>query len=1100
MAAETVTVVFTDLVGSTELLSAVGEETAEVLRREHFGLLRTAVGAHGGREVKNLGDGLMVVFASAADAVAAGVAIQQAFERRNATAEHPLMVRVGISMGDTDVEDGDHFGVPVVEAARLCAASQSGGEILVTDLVRMVTGRRGGFTFESIGELDLKGLDGLDPACRVAWEPLAEAVEAFEVPPLPSRIGAAVNPGFVGRRVEHGALVATWKSVVTLGEQRVMLLAGEPGIGKTTLSARFASEAHADGAVVLYGRSDEDLGVPYQPWIEALGQLVVHAPQRLLDAHVADRGAHLARLIPDLAGRTGVEAPAGGDADSERFVLFGCVADLLGRVSAERPVLVVMDDLHWVDKASVQLLRHLVTVDRRFPLGVLGTFRDSEVDTAHPVTELLAALHREGCVEKIALGGLTDVDLLALLETVAGHEMDDQGLALRDALVAETAGNPFFVAEILRHLSESGMLYQRGDGRWVADSDLRAVGLPVSIRDVVGRRLAALGPDTERLLAFAAVIGRDFDIGLLSTVARVDEDTVIDVCERAVASSVLQITDTPGGYTFAHALIEHTLYDSLSPTRRVRAHKTIAEALETSADAEGARVGELAYHWGAAVQPSDLTKAIRYAKLAGDRALHQLAPDEAIRWYSQGLELADRLPQQDPRERVEVLIGLGIAQRQTGDPAHRETLLDAARQADQLDHVDLLARAVIANNRGWQSSIAQADAERIGMLDRAVARLDPTALAERARLLATAAVERIPVSPLDERVALAEEAVAAARESGDRAALAFALRMGSFGSVCAATLPRFTILAREACDIYDQLDDPAGACLAHVNAFIGAIHRADADGVERHFAAFQDYASRVPDAALRWNELNQQALVAGMRGDLGAHEQGIEAALAYGLENGQPDAVAIFGMQLLNLRYHQGRFHEMVPLIEQAIDDNPGMSFRPTLTLALACADGHDSVRDLLHAAVGDGFSLTEDLGWATGVGCWAEAAWRTGVPEVAPPLRALLAPYHDQVVTTGATFNCSVAWYLGLLDRLVGDHDGADRWFAESLEVHQRLRSPILVAATRAAWAGLLADRDQGDDYERAREMAHAALEPASAGGWGYIEADARAVLDRLG
>src|SRR5262249_44485260 len=148
---------------------------------------------------------------------------------------------------------------------------------------------------------------------------------------------------------------------------------------------------------------------------------------------------------------------------------------------------------------------------------------------------------------------LSDSDVLALLEVIAGHEMIDEGIALRDALMAETAGNPFFVVEILRHLSQTGAIYQLNDGRWVASADLQAAGLPVSVREVIGPRVAALGADIERLLTCAAVIGRDFDLTVLAAVAGLDEDTVIDACDRAVAAAVLHSTAVPNTYTFAHA-------------------------------------------------------------------------------------------------------------------------------------------------------------------------------------------------------------------------------------------------------------------------------------------------------------------------------------------------------------------------------------------------------------------------------------------------------------------------------------------------------------------------------------------------------------------
>lgn len=692
MATETVTVLFTDLVDSTALLTEVGEQRAEDLRQEHFALLRAAADATGEREVKNLGDGLMLVFPSAADSVAAAVAIQQAFERR---AEHALLVRVGVSLGDADVEDGDYFGRPVVEAARLCA-SASGGEILVADVVRLLTGSRGGFEFEPVGDLALKGFDDPVAACRVAWSPVIGGDQTA----LPPRLAAAVNVGFVGRENEVEQLSSAWKHVAAGDGRQVLLLAGEPGMGKTTLAARFSADVRERGGHVLYGRSDEDLGIPYQPWIELLGQLVGELPEAVLAEHVEDRGGSLARLVPGLAKRVPVEVPAAGDADTDRFVLFGCVTDLLVRAADEQPLLVVLDDLHWVDRPSVQLLRHVVMADRPMRVAILGTFRDSEVGAGHPLADLLAALHREGGVHRIPLRGLSDADLLRLLEQVAGHEMTDDGIALRDAVLAETAGNPFFISEILRHLAETGVIYQQEDGQWSSDVDLRAAGLPVSVKEVVGRRLAGLGPDTERVLALGAVIGRDFDVPSLATIARLDEDAVVDLCDAAVLAALLQITDDPDRYTFAHALIEHTLYDGLSPARRARAHHAVAEVLERHWGADpGAHTGELARHWGAAVQPADLTKAVHYAAVAGARALGQLAPDDALRWYSTALEMVGRSPV-DRRQRAEILVGLGDAQRQCGDPAHRETLIEAAHLADEIDDVGLLVQAALSNNRG----------------------------------------------------------------------------------------------------------------------------------------------------------------------------------------------------------------------------------------------------------------------------------------------------------------------------------------------------------------------------------------------------------------
>ncbi|MDP9334984.1 MAG: AAA family ATPase, partial [Actinomycetota bacterium] len=391
--------------------------------------------------------------------------------------------------------------------------------------------------------------------------------------------------------------------------------------------------AHGDGGVVLYGRCDEDLGVPYQPWIEALSPLVAHAPANLIAAHVSARGGELARLVPGLAERADVSVPVASDAVAERYALFGAITDLLQRTAAHWPILLVLDDLHWADKPTVQLMRHLAGVAEGMRLMVIANYRPTDISASHPLAEAFSLLHRFNGVEFVDLAGLDDTELLDLMEATAGHELDDDGLALRDAIAAETNGNAFFATEILRHLAETGAITYR-DGRWTATADLAAQGLPKSIRHVVGERVMRLGPEAQRLLMIAAVIGRDFELGLLVEVADADEADVLDVLDAAVGASLLWNVG-PDRYSFAHALVEHTLYEELTPSRVGRLHRRIAIALEARCGADpGERIGELAYHWSTAVVPEDRSKAIDYARRAGDRALVQLAPDEALRWYA----------------------------------------------------------------------------------------------------------------------------------------------------------------------------------------------------------------------------------------------------------------------------------------------------------------------------------------------------------------------------------------------------------------------------------------------------------------------------------
>ena len=266
-----INVIFTDLVGSTEMSSRLGPKATEDLRQVHFGLLRSAMEAHDGTEVKNLGDGLMVVFPSLTSGLDGCVATQQAIERHNSSGKEPLGVRVGFSTGDATEEDGDYFGEPVVEAARLCAKCEA-GQIITTELVSMMA-RRTEHSFESIGDLELKGVPEPVAAVTLQWEPL----QIEGAVPMPDRLKPDMDFALAGRAAEWSALLDAYKGAET-GERRVTLLAGEPGIGKTRLSSELAVHAHGRGAITLYGRADEELTVPYQPWVEVFTHLFDAAP------------------------------------------------------------------------------------------------------------------------------------------------------------------------------------------------------------------------------------------------------------------------------------------------------------------------------------------------------------------------------------------------------------------------------------------------------------------------------------------------------------------------------------------------------------------------------------------------------------------------------------------------------------------------------------------------------------------------------------------------------------------------------------------------------------------------------------------------------
>jgi class 3 adenylate cyclase len=670
-AVELASILMTDLVGSTALGSRVGPVRADELRREHFGLLRKAVEASQGREVKNTGDGLMVAFASSSAAVGCAVRMQQLLERRNRFTDETLHVRIGIGAGEATVEEGDYFGMPAIEASRLCDEAHS-DVILASAMARMMAEPREGHSFESVGMLELKGITEPVEAFAARWEPLT-AQDDFGASALPTALRSVPEIAYVGRAKELERLQKCSQEARSKGERRVVLLSGDPGIGKTRLAAHTALEAHSAGFTVCWGRAEEDLGAPYGPWIQALSHYVEHAPLEVLAAHVERHGGELTRLVRGLSKRVkSISAPQQTDSETERYLLFEAVAGLLDAASDHGPVVLVLDDLHWADGHTLSLFKHVAMATEQPALLLLGIYRESDLDRRHPMTDVLADLRRADGVERIALHGLGIDEVAEMMAAATEREIDEVGLRLAQEVARETDGNPFFVAEVLRHLIESGAITYGSDGGWVLRSSIADLGLPQSVREVVLHRVDRLGEQSQRILTTAAVIGRTFDVEVLDLLGDSDEEELLDVLENGTRASLLvESPERVGRFSFAHALIDHALYDALGSVRRSRLHRRVAEALEQLCGevtgeqlvAELSEVGGsaggsaavLAYHWREA---GDTDRSIHYLLLAAEQASSEFAAAESVTLYNQALHL---IPEDDVARRRDVQLKRAIA-------------------------------------------------------------------------------------------------------------------------------------------------------------------------------------------------------------------------------------------------------------------------------------------------------------------------------------------------------------------------------------------------------------------------------------------------------
>ncbi|MBA3328051.1 MAG: AAA family ATPase, partial [Solirubrobacterales bacterium] len=442
---------------------------------------------------------------------------------------------------------------------------------------------------------------------------------------------------------------------------RVVLVGGEPGVGKSRLAAELARAAHGDGARVLYGRCDERSLIPYQPFVEALDHHVAHAPLDELRSQTAHGGEKLARLVPALGERLpGLPDTAPGDPQIDRYLAFESVARLLSGLSRRSALLLVIDDLHLADRPTLLLLRHLLRSSKRSSLLVLGTYRESAVGASHQLSETTVELHREGLLERIRLDGLEERELAGLIAAWGGA---DAPPGLTRAIHDQTEGNLFFVGEFLRHLTDTGAL-SREHGRLTLTRPLDVVGVPESVKEAIGWHLSRLDDHVLDMLRLASVLGRRFSLDVLAALADSEGGELERAIETAAAEGVVE--EEPGAigqYAFAHALIRDTLYSAIGSPRRARLHRRVGEIIEQLPTADpGTRLAELAYHFSRAAPIGAAEQAVAHCRRAGDHAMTLFAYEEAAQHYRRALQALELVEIGDEDERRELLLGLGEAQ------------------------------------------------------------------------------------------------------------------------------------------------------------------------------------------------------------------------------------------------------------------------------------------------------------------------------------------------------------------------------------------------------------------------------------------------------
>jgi class 3 adenylate cyclase/DNA-binding CsgD family transcriptional regulator/tetratricopeptide (TPR) repeat protein len=1035
---------------------------------------RAGIERHQGRVIDMAGDAVLAVFQTAAGAVEAAQAIQQALALdKHGASRRRMRFRIGIHLGDViEKPDGTVYGDGVNVAARLQALADPGG-VAVSEAVRGIVAGRIDAAFSSRGIHRLKNI--AQPvhvfALRDAQHARSEATKLAAVPGALVGAAPAARPAalFVGRGAEMAqltnALDNAWQ-----GRGQVVLLSGSGGMGKTRLAQELAHKAEAKGMQVLWGRCLEEPGAPpYWPWRQLI-RGHVRAGGGVEAAQALGWGlADIAGLVPELAAQLGAPPPEAeaDDTAQTRFRLFDAVVGFW-RLAAERaPLLLIFEDLHWADATSLRLLAFLAAELEDSRLMVAATYRDTELSRQHPLFETLAELARSPVFRRLELTGLSSEEAEQLMTAASGGAAS---ASFMSAVHARTEGHPLFLEETLRLAMEARAAQPAGFDEQLLHR------IPNGVREVIGKRLNRLSERAGRVLSTAACIGRSFDLALLARLeAERSEDEILQALEEALAVRLIEPVPQSQQFRFSHALIRDTIYDEMLGLRRARLHLRIGEMLEQQlADDESGILPQLAYHFSEAGAGQAVRKALDYARRSADAAARLFAFEEAARLHGLALRIQAQHFARDGSQRCELLLGLGEVHiaLAAGELA-RVVYQEAAELARERGLPELFARAAAGYEAGSVLAGRSGEPAVLLLLEATVLHQAEDAL--RVELLARLCRAYVYSDRAEQARQAHQRAVALARRIGDTPGLCRAL-----ASITAAVywpdLLKVRVAATKECLAIAQDTGLAPATDSFPYFLNGLVQAGEVLAVRRMIALALQVGEQSRSPYLQTLCSHVEALIAISEGRFDAAERWAVEALRSGRRLSADIAASTYGMQMFCLRREQGRLREAQPLLQHFVRTTPdARTWKPGLALLYAELGMRDECRaefdglpwNAATLAAPDAATTTTVL-FAAEVCAWLEDADRAVL------LYGLLAPYTGVIPMGDFGGPC-----LGCADRLLGQLAGtmkrweaAERHFETALAVDEACGSRVWLAHGRYDYASMLRRRARPGDLERARAL----------------------------
>ena len=1063
---------------------------AEAALIDHLRPLSDLAHTHGGRVSHSDRDRIFFAFDSASSGIAAGVEMLQRAAHSSAAAQ----LRIGLATGDVAWVDAICSGSAVTSSARLFEHARP-GQLMVNNIVRWLAA---GSNFVTVEPFELDDLDEPAEIFAVEWQPSGLAPDDGESDdhppiPLPAALATTARQRLVGRAEEWSILAGAWRRAES-GGREVVLIGGEAGAGKTRLAAEFARQCHEAGAIVLFGTCDEELALPFQPWVHALDHLLRSLPGYGRPIN-ADRDlGDLLMLLPQLERMLpGLPRPASADAETERYLLFSAVDRVLASAAQRAPLVLLLDDVHWAGRQTLELLRHLVRSGSAARLMVVATFRDGAADLTDALADCLVDLQRSESVTRVRLEGLDAAGVEQFVAGALDQELDNDLRVLAAAAAERSGGNAFFLGELWRHLIHHGVVV-RHDDRWVVRRDLASVGAPDSVKEVVASRMARLSRRARRPLELAAVAGLRVESRVLSLATGMAADEVGIGLDELVDNGFLV---SVGGhlltYQFVHALVRDTVEEVLSPATQAGLHLRIAEALERIYDADRRSVyAELAGHFGAAAAVAGAERGVRYGRLAAEQAMGTGAYEEAVSHFEAVLRL---LPPNDV-ETTEVLVALGQVQMRMGQAFKaqhtHERAFDAARRNGW---AELAARAAL----GYEEAVHQPGAPgepAVRMVSEAIGLIGDQQVPLRIHLQASLSRSLYLSGDLEAAVLACDRALAMARAVGDLEGLAAVLQAVT---IVTSDTRRLLEASTELHDVATQLGDSWSAVYATGNMIRALIELGRLGEATEVLEQHRALANRGRYLMFQFMSLVYDALLALVAGRFDEAELAAEQAHALGDSSDTLFDVGVYGLQMFAIRREQGRLAEVLPLMRALSargDDHP--VWRPGLTALYAELGMLEESRRELEVLSPDEFAaVPRDSVWPACLTFLAEACIACRAVEHATALLRELDRYAGRNLMVAMTICFGPADRLrGGLAHLLGRDDEAEQHFRAAMVLADRSASPVWRAHVQHDWSVLAAATG---DTARASSLAREALATAAALGMSTLAAHAALLIDHV-